>query len=149
VHSFADRRGQPVPAYDYSADHCGDGAQCIACPNGGGPHTRPDCSDKHACGFRCESFYGDCNGLAADGCEVDLTSDPSNCGACGVQCPHGCVGAVCALRWDGESHVAGLTDGQPTSSLRQTTWTSWDGGTLDVRQGPVDGGVPNTLASGR
>lgn len=103
--------------------------------------------DRHVCGFQCQYPYADCNGVASDGCEVDLYNDASNCGACGVHCAHGCVGGVCALRWDGESHVAGLTDGQPGSSLLQPSWTSWDGGTLDVRQGPADGGVPITLAS--
>ncbi len=31
----------------------------------------------------CVSGYGNCNGAAADGCESNLRTDPSNCGACG------------------------------------------------------------------
>ena len=34
----------------------------------------------------CESPYADCNGIGSDGCEVDLTSDVKNCGACNNQC---------------------------------------------------------------
>lgn len=35
----------------------------------------------------CRVGYADCNGDPADGCEVDLTEDPANCGAC----HHGCA----------------------------------------------------------
>ncbi len=33
-----------------------------------------------------EIYYADCNGLAADGCEILLSSDPDNCGACSYRC---------------------------------------------------------------
>ena len=40
-----------------------------------------------ACGIAsCNANYGDCNGLAADGCETSLKADPKNCGGCA----HGC-----------------------------------------------------------
>lgn len=35
----------------------------------------------------CPAGYADCNGNPDDGCEVDLTGDPANCGAC----HHGCA----------------------------------------------------------
>jgi hypothetical protein len=45
------------------------------------------------CGFVCTHSYGqtfsDCNGVAADGCEVNLASDRSNCGTCGNTCAEG------------------------------------------------------------
>ena len=31
--------------------------------------------------------FGDCNGSAADGCEVDTTTTVANCGTCGNACP--------------------------------------------------------------
>ncbi|NMB74434.1 MAG: S8 family serine peptidase [Myxococcales bacterium] len=34
----------------------------------------------------CDIGYADCNGDAADGCEVDTRSDAQNCGACGTSC---------------------------------------------------------------
>jgi hypothetical protein len=57
----------------------------------------------------CTTGWGNCDGVAANGCEVDLTSTTSNCGACGAVCPslpHGaaaCTGSctlgVCAAGW--------------------------------------------------
>jgi hypothetical protein len=48
-----------------------------------------------ACVATCESgdicgeviAFGDCDGDALDGCEAVLTSDATNCGGCGVECP--------------------------------------------------------------
>ncbi len=34
----------------------------------------------------CDSGYGNCNGTHSDGCEISLSSDPSNCGLCGKAC---------------------------------------------------------------
>ena len=39
----------------------------------------------------CKGAHRDCDGLAADGCEVDTSDNLKNCGACGVDCtnlPH-------------------------------------------------------------
>jgi len=35
----------------------------------------------------CNPGYGDCNQLAADGCETSLQFDAANCGSCGNACP--------------------------------------------------------------
>jgi serine/threonine protein kinase len=74
-------------------DHCG--SCTTACP--ALPHALVGCGD--ACRiWRCEVGYEDCNGVGDDGCEVDVNSDRSHCGACGqrcrgrAQCQHGrCV----------------------------------------------------------
>jgi len=34
----------------------------------------------------CVAGFANCNGYAADGCEVNLMTDPSNCGSCGYTC---------------------------------------------------------------
>lgn len=34
----------------------------------------------------CNPGWGDCDGVAANGCEAGLTSDKKNCGACGTVC---------------------------------------------------------------
>ena len=50
----------------------------------------------------CPTGTADCNGLASDGCEVNLADDVNHCGACGRACSMtgasatACVGAVCA-----------------------------------------------------
>jgi len=35
----------------------------------------------------CNTGFFDCNLNPADGCEVDTTSSPTNCGSCGFNCP--------------------------------------------------------------
>jgi hypothetical protein len=35
----------------------------------------------------CDAGRGDCDGMTANGCEVDVTTSVPNCGACGMACP--------------------------------------------------------------
>jgi hypothetical protein len=50
----------------------------------------------------CNTDTADCNATVADGCEVQLTADASNCGACGSVCPGApnatgvCTAGTCA-----------------------------------------------------
>lgn len=83
-----------------SPSHCGAcGTVCAA------PAQATATCDSGACGFACAAGFADCNGLSADGCEVDLTS-PSHCGGCGAQCVYGnnsspvCTGNGCGLACD-------------------------------------------------
>ncbi len=44
----------------------------------------------------CTESRLDCDGNPANGCEVDATVDPTNCGGCGIRCDGGqCVEGVC------------------------------------------------------
>lgn len=55
----------------------------------------------------CETGFADCNGDPDDACEVDLTTDGSNCGECAHACPTGfifeapggaqCIDGTCVL----------------------------------------------------
>jgi hypothetical protein len=45
----------------------------------------------------CNAGFANCNGAAADGCEVNLTNDLANCGGCGNSCGSVCSGNVAAL----------------------------------------------------
>ncbi len=50
------------------------------------------------CSSSCQLPYLDCDGnLAANGCEANTATDPSNCGGCGIQCPFNteCEGGFC------------------------------------------------------
>lgn len=59
------------------------------------------CVEGPAYEIRCPAGTADCDGNASNGCEVDLTSDEYNCGACGTTCqdrPYAegvCVAATC------------------------------------------------------
>ncbi len=69
--------------------NCGScGNRCMA------PGAIPGCFGS-MCGIAgCAGGRADCNGVVPDGCEVDVESDPMNCGGCGRVC--GAAG-VCQL----------------------------------------------------
>ncbi len=76
---------------DCSAPRCGDGYV--------NKHANEDCDSPTvpygvctlACALVCTAEHGDCNDVAADGCETDLMTSSLNCGACG----HDCGGSDC------------------------------------------------------
>jgi hypothetical protein len=65
------------------------------------PHGAGACAAGQCAPGKCAKGWADCNGLASDGCEVDLSATTS-CGACGVTCtgsPHAdsaCVAGACS-----------------------------------------------------
>jgi len=59
------------------------------------------------CGVVCAALdgvpvYGDCDGMAANGCEVDLRTSAANCGACGAPCGahRSCRARACSMVCD-------------------------------------------------
>jgi hypothetical protein len=56
----------------------------IVCPARAGATTT--CSNG-TCGYTCDANHLDCNGSAADGCEVYKWDDLNNCGTCANVCP--------------------------------------------------------------
>ncbi len=73
-------------------DNCGGcGRKCPPLP-----HAQRGCGDVCTI-WRCEPGHRDCNGLVADGCEVDSLADAAHCGACGHACAAGqrCRNGVC------------------------------------------------------
>jgi len=77
-----------------TASHCGSCAN--NCPSTGNNVTGAKCVAS-TCGFNCNPGFGDCDSLAANGCETSLNNDLDNCGTCGHQCTGGqtCVGGNC------------------------------------------------------
>ena len=78
---------------DAAADGCetdveNDPANCGACGHvcPAGPGQVGTCT-QGVCGSACAPGYADCNNAPFDGCEVDLGTDPANCGTCGDACP--------------------------------------------------------------
>ena len=71
------------------------------CP--GVPGGAPACS-AGVCGVgQCVLPQKDCDGNAANGCEVNLSNDPKNCGTCSFVCPAvpngapGCASSTCSV----------------------------------------------------
>jgi hypothetical protein len=60
------------------------------CPNAA--NARGQCI-AGICTLRCDPNFEDCDGNAANGCEINLLTSTSNCGNCGRACP---VGQFCA-----------------------------------------------------
>jgi len=74
-----------------NVDHCSACGMACTTPNGTMECLASTCSF-----VACNTNFDDCNGLKADGCEVDLMTNPYNCGACKVQCGGGaCNAGVC------------------------------------------------------
>jgi hypothetical protein len=64
----------------------GDPASGHDAPDGGRPPTDPN-APPDATTVGCAPGFGDCNGAAGDGCESNLMTTITSCGACGVVCP--------------------------------------------------------------
>lgn len=50
------------------------------------PHATATCGNGLCAIAKCDEGWGDCNGIAKDGCEQDLLSNLSHCGACNAGC---------------------------------------------------------------
>ena len=62
---------------------CSDSG-CGACAL---PNAVPRCKTDGTCAIStCTGTHYDCNGMAGDGCEIDLSRDERNCGSCGNEC---------------------------------------------------------------
>ncbi len=84
---------------------CPIGDYCGGCPTycpTSLPHGYGDCSSGF-CDVLCNYGYDNCDGEIGNGCEVNLNTSSSNCGACGHVCASGttcqngsCVPTSCA-----------------------------------------------------
>jgi hypothetical protein len=86
---------------DSSSDIANCGRCGMSCPLVA--HGQPGCA-AGMCGLAsCNQGFADCNGTAADGCEVDTTTDAKNCGGCGKPCAAGpnasaaCMAGSCTI----------------------------------------------------
>lgn len=79
---------------DIASNLANCGSCGVVCPTQ--PNMTSSCS-LGVCSFgTCLPGWGDCNSFLPDGCEMNLDSSPSNCGACGVICTSGiCSNGTC------------------------------------------------------
>jgi hypothetical protein len=63
------------------AQNCGSCGYVCALPD-----ATSRCDGGSCAIANCNVGYKDCNGMAADGCEAMLATDPQNCGSCGYIC---------------------------------------------------------------
>jgi hypothetical protein len=64
-----------------NAAHCGGCGTPCTIDNG-----QPLCDVGECTVKSCNANYDDCNGLASDGCEINLSMNQTNCGMCGNNC---------------------------------------------------------------
>jgi hypothetical protein len=65
-----------------TAAHCGGCGNVCALAN----VVSQTCAAGQCAVGTCTAGFGDCDGLAVNGCEADLAADPFNCGACNASC---------------------------------------------------------------
>jgi hypothetical protein len=103
-------------------------ASCGACGNVCSlPHATAGCAAAQCVVASCDLGWGDCDGVAQNGCETDLSSD-ADCGACGVACSLPGAVASCASG--------------------TCTTVSCNGGFFDCDGDALDGCEPSPCADG-
>src|SRR6185369_11668200 len=82
---LADCNGMPGDGCE--ANLTNDPANCGGCNNVCSlPNASSTCASSQCMIGSCNVSYADCNGMPIDGCEVNTSSDNSNCGSCGHVC---------------------------------------------------------------
>ncbi len=99
---FADCDGNPANGCEVNTQvtvgACGACGNACSTPNG-----TPGCAGGACTVAGCNGGFANCNGAVGDGCEVNVTNDPRNCGVCGRGCslPNtavaGCGAGACTV----------------------------------------------------
>jgi hypothetical protein len=106
------------------ANNCGScGVACFVKPN-----SSPVCVSG-VCSIICNPNFGNCNSNLNDGCEINLLTNVSNCGSCGLTCPPAanatsvCVSGVCSIICTGNFRNcnANITDGCEVNILSNSS----------------------------
>lgn len=78
-------------------------AHCGGCGQACGPYANatPTCA-MGACGLQCMPGFANCDGMLANGCEVNLQTNPMRCGSCNNVCNSsngmaGCMNGTCTI----------------------------------------------------
>ncbi len=103
------------------------GACGAVCP--GRPNSTPQCVSG-ACRLACATGFGDCDGVATNGCEAPLSTDPANCGTCGRLCggSTGCAAGAC-VPIPTPRQLSPLSTSTVTSQSPSLRWVNGPGAT--------------------
>ncbi|MBX3252030.1 MAG: hypothetical protein KF901_32940 [Myxococcales bacterium] len=86
-----------------------------------------------SCGLRCPDGYGDCDGVAANGCEKHTDTDPFYCGRCDRRCEGQCRGGECipsSCREEGGWTITSGTEESCTATCGDVRAEHGDTGTI-------------------
>ena len=99
-----------IPGFVQSGNQCvssGGAGAGLPCTGGcAAANATTDCDHRTGMCFivACSPGFADCDGKVANGCEVNLNTDASNCGGCGRACPAApangtavCTNGVCGF----------------------------------------------------
>ncbi len=92
-----------------SAAHCGGcGMMCMLA------NATAGCAASACTVASCDTGFGNCDGMAANGCETRTTTSAAHCGGCGNACPvptnggtAACASSACSQACPGGSHLVG------------------------------------------
>ncbi len=116
-----------------SLAHCGAcGAACAL------PNATPTCSGGACAVATCSVGYGNCDGVATNGCETNTSTTAAHCGACGAACSlanaiPACVGGACAIAACSAGY--GDCDGRASNGCETALSTSTNCGSCGNRCG--------------
>ena len=109
---------------------------CSVLPNGNG-----HCESGTCVLDTCDDGWGNCDGVAGNGCEIDITVDRDNCGACGnvcaanERCINGaCACDVCASGCRHTSIQAAVDAASPGDTIRLCSGTYRESATIIVNK---------------
>lgn len=98
---YADCNGQAADGCEINTAN--DPNHCGSCPNVCNlAHAASTCTGGVCTIGACNAGYANCNNVSSDGCEINTTNNPLNCGACNTQCnvfngTAGCSSSMCTI----------------------------------------------------